>query len=114
MANLMDVDDEHPRRKQPSRKRALSLSDVEDADFEAPPHARVQLWPKRTRKEDESRALGLIPVQDALHFDAIGFLQELAFSRLFVTANYTQFNPGRSIVLLYLVRDINEHYEHLW
>jgi len=92
------------QKKRPFKTPSPDSSDVSTTSTPVTPIV------KRLRSEDRSLSSGLIPIRDALVFDAAGLLRNLAFSQLYVTANFSNFNPKKSTVLLYLLADVDEAY----
>ena len=103
----MDLD--KPRLGSIERKRALTPSDSEQEEDSHSPSDE-----KRSRQDVTFRTQGIISAREALAFDAAGLLQHLAFTQLYVTANFSNFNSSQSLVLLYLGSEVSWHYQSLW
>lgn len=109
MAESMEID--------MHKKRPLS-----DTDTDTSPHpsesgtAHTRTSPKRARRHAPAKApaISLIPLQHAVAFNAIAHLKTLAYTQLYVTANYSKLDPTRSPVLLYLKSSIDPGYATLW
>lgn len=104
MDTTMDLD----ARPTSSRKRSIHES-LDDSDDDMPQQINNIISPKRSR----GRA-GSTVKRQTIYYNAQALLNELAFHRLFVTANFMNYNPSLSPILLCIVTHSLNLYHATW
>lgn len=92
-----------------SRKRQAPHDCNEDYDNDLAYHAATDTPSKRLQN-----ARGLPVAKETLTYNASKLLCDLATTRLFVTANFGNYDPASSNVLLCIVRESDALYRALW
>jgi hypothetical protein len=96
-----------------SRKRSsawLEADELENVSLAYTPVNLIDLPSKRLQN-----SLGApIASKPALKYDAQKLLSTLAFTRFYVTANFQNFNPTASYIVLCMVSEQNRLYQALW
>lgn len=94
------------------RKRSIQHRDANsDNENEATSaiHDDQDTSPKRLRNRK-----GGATHRRVLQYNAQALLSHLAFTRLFVTANFQKYNPASSPIIICIVNRRVEHYDALW
>lgn len=96
-----------------SRKRSIAfLSDKSTNDTLQPPAERQIATPSKRLQNSRGQA---VPQNEVLpNYNAQRLLNNLAFTRLYVTANFQNYWPSMSPVILCLVHEQNDLYVALW
>jgi len=92
-----------------SRKRRAPHDTNEDSNDDLTYHGASDTPSKRLQN-----ARGLPIAREAISYYASGLLSDLAVTRLFVTANFGNYSPASSYVLLCVVREGDDLYKALW
>lgn len=95
-----------------SRKRSVR-------DLEAEDQRDEDLYISSTLQEDKpmkrlQNRHGEAIKREPIQYNAQRFLNQLAFTRFYVTSNFSNFNPISSFVMLCMVSEQNELYRALW
>lgn len=97
-----------------SRKRSSAWIDEDTANdnsYIAQAYASVTLEDAPVKRLQNARGEAVTPI---LKYNAQRLLNNLAFTRFYVTANFQNYNPAFSPVILCMVREQNELYQALW
>lgn len=92
-----------------SRKRQAPHDSNDDSDNDLIFHA-----PSDTPSKRLQNARGLPIARETVSYNASKLLGDLAVTRLFVTANFSNYNPTSSHVILCIVRESDMLYRALW
>ena len=97
----------------PSHSRKRSSAWVADDENVARAYATVNLEDMPSKRLQNSRG-DPIQAKQLLKYDAQKLLNNLAFTRFFVTANFQNYSPKDSYIILCMVSEQNSLYQSLW
>lgn len=107
MGKDMQYDHQNPSR---SRKRSSAWIDY-DIDLNESPPNNPEDTPSKRLLNSRGEA---VPTKPLMRYNVQKLLNHLAFTRIFVTANFQNFNPNGSFVVLCMVSEQNDLYQALW
>ena len=96
-----------------SRKRSVRDFEEEDEDEPANAYAAINLLEDKPLKRLQN-SQGYAIKRQPLKYNAHKLLNNLAFTRYYVTANFANYNPRSSFVVLCMVAEQNDIYRALW
>ena len=97
----------------PSHSRKRSSAWVADDENVARAYAVVNLEDMPSKRMQNSRGEA-IQAKKLFKYDAQKLLNNLAFTRFFVTANFQNYSQKESFIILCMVSEQNELYQALW
>lgn len=101
-----------PQNRKRSARALDEQSDGDDEDVMVTEDSSVTQTPaKRIRSNQLGPSRSL---QQPLKYNARGLLNTLAFTQLYVTANFMHYNPMKSIIILCLTSNGSALYNLLW
>lgn len=92
-----------------NRKRSVRHRDADSEDDLPAAHDELDASPKRLRNKR-----GDAVHRRVLKYNAQALLNHLAFTRLYVTANFPNYNPSVSPVVICFVAEHDALYRALW
>lgn len=97
----------------PSHSRKRSSAWITDDENVAQAYTPVNLvdMPSKRFQNQRGEAVHAKPL---LRYNVQKLLNHLAFTRFYVTANFTNYNPAESFIILCMVSEQNELYQALW
>ena len=107
------MDDMQYTLPSPTHSRKRSSAWVTDDENVAKVYTPVNLEDMPS-KRFQNRYGEAVHTKPRLKYDAEKLLNQLAFTRFYVTANFTNYSPKESFVILCMVSEQNELYCGLW
>ena len=103
-----------PPRASHSRKRSSAwLAEGDDNGFVATHIAPLNEEDMPSKRMQNPRGEA-VKQRQPLKYNTLKFLNNLAFTRFYVTANFQNYDPASSFVILCMVAEQNELYRALW
>ena len=94
-----------------SRKRSSAWVTDEENNSQVYTPVNPADMPSKRFQNKHGEAVHAKPL---LRYNAHKVLNHLAFTRFYVTANFTNFNPAEYFIILCMVSEQNELYQALW
>jgi hypothetical protein len=94
-----------------SRKRSSAWIADDDNNPEESLSTNLEDLPSKRLLNNRGEA---IPTKPLIKYNAQKLLNHLAFTRIYVTANFQNFNPNGSFIVLCMVSEQNDLYQALW
>ena len=97
-----------------SRKRSSAWveNDIKDVPSVYAPDISVEEAP--SKRLQNARGEAIETTRPVLRYDAQKLLNALAFTRLYVTANFQFYDPSTSFIVVYLGFEQGPDYQRLW
>ena len=96
-----------------SRKRSSAWIDQDERENVSMAYTPVNLTDLPAKRLQNSHGAAVIS-KPLLKYDAQKMLGNLAFTRFYVTANFQNFSPTTSYIILCMVSEQNNLYQALW
>lgn len=104
----MQHDSQGPSR---SRKRSSAWISEDAVDINDDETPEPDYNPSKRQVNSRGEA---IQTNRVTRYDAQKLLNHLAFTRVYVTANFHNYNPNKSFIILCMVSEQDEMYRSLW
>ena len=94
-----------------SKKRTSAWLDHDEVELNETPPPELDDAPSKRLLTNSGE---VIETQKIIKYNAQKLLNHVAFTQVFVTANYHNYNPAESLIILCMVSAQNTMYQSLW